>query len=85
MYLFNWAKRNTGFVNYKRTFRFCGQKPNCEELSWEYQKSKWRKQRLSHLLQEKRKGKTSGSFTEIKYFVLWMDKWKKSDDVCLEE
>lgn len=24
MYLCNWAKRNTGFVNCKRTFQFCG-------------------------------------------------------------
>lgn len=60
MYLFNWAKRNTGLVNCKRTFQFCGQKPNCEELSWECQKIKWRKlvETLSFIVgKKKRKNK----------------------------
>lgn len=33
---------------------------------------------------KKRKGKTSDSVTKIKYFVLWVDTWKKSDNVRLE-
>lgn len=75
-----------GLLTVKEYFNFVGRNQivknslgNVRKLSGKSQ------QRLSHLLQEKRKGKTSGSFTEIKYFVLWMGKWMKSDDICLEE